>query len=259
MKVAILAGGFGTRLSEETMIRPKPMAEIGGRPILWHIMKIYSHYGFSDFVILGGYRIDFIRDYFMRYRSSRSDFTIDLGTGDVRWLEAQTDNWRVTILDTGLESLTGGRILRARRYLEDSTFCLTYGDGVSDVNIADLLAFHRSRAAWCTLTAVVQPGRFGALELTDNAMSVSGFGEKRAGDGGLINGGFFVCEPQVLDLIDDDLTTWEAEPMSRLIERGKLSSFVHDRYWQNMDTLRDKQVLEATWATGAAPWKVWSD
>lgn len=259
MKVAILAGGFGTRLSEETMIRPKPMAEIGGRPILWHIMKMYAHYGFSDFVVLGGYRIDFIRDYFMRYRASRSDFAIDLGTGEVNWLQAQTENWRVTVLDTGKDSLTGGRIRRARPYLENDTFCLTYGDGVSDVNISDLVAFHKSRDTWCTLTAVVQPGRYGALHLSDNGAAVRGFGEKRAGDGGLINGGFFVCEPEIFDLIDDDLTTWEAEPMDRLIERDKLSSFVHDGYWQSMDTLRDKQVLEAAWATQAAPWKVWSD
>ncbi len=259
MKVAILAGGFGTRLSEETQIRPKPMAEVGGRPILWHIMKIYAHYGMTDFVILGGYKVDFIRDYFLRYRSSRSDFTIDLGSGDIEWLEVRTEDWRVTVLDTGQESLTGGRLLRARRHLEDGTFCLTYGDGVSDVNVAKAIAHHRATNAWCTLTAVVQPGRYGVVQLADEGNSVLGFGEKRAGDGGLINGGFFVCEPEVFDLIDDDRTTWEAEPMARLIERGKLSSYVHEGFWQSMDTLRDKHVLEEAWAGGTPPWKVWND
>lgn len=259
MKVAILAGGFGTRLSEETAIRPKPMAEIGGNPILWHIMKIFAHHGLNDFVVLGGYKVDFIRDYFMRYRSARSDFRIDLGTGEVDWLQARTDDWRVTVLDTGNDSLTGGRIRRARAHLEDGTFCLTYGDGVSDVSIPRLIEFHRARDAWCTLTAVTQPGRYGALHLSDDGGAVRGFREKGNGDGGLINGGFFVCEPEVFDLIDDDLTTWEAEPMERLIQRGKLASYHHDGYWQSMDTLRDKQVLEQIWATGKAPWKVWAD
>lgn len=257
MKVAILAGGFGTRLSEETSIRPKPMAEIGGNPILWHIMKIYSHYGLNDFVILGGYKVDFIRDYFMRFRASRSDFRIDLGTGEVDWLEATTEDWRVTVLDTGIDSLTGGRIKRARRYLEDGPFCLTYGDGVSDINIAKLVEFHKSKDAWCTLSAVTQPGRYGALHLNEDGTEVRGFREKGAVDGGLINGGFFVCEPEIFDLIDTDLTTWEAEPMDRLIEKGKLASYHHDGYWQSMDTLRDKQVLEGIWASGKAPWKVW--
>ncbi|HEY0212990.1 MAG TPA: glucose-1-phosphate cytidylyltransferase [Paenirhodobacter sp.] len=259
MKVAILAGGFGTRLSEETQIRPKPMAEVGGQPILWHIMKTYAHYGLKDFVILGGYKVDFIRDYFLRYRSSRSDFTIDLGSGAVEWVAARGEDWRVTVLDTGKESLTGGRILRARDHLSDDTFCLTYGDGVCDVNIPDTIRHHRETGAWCTLTAVVQPGRYGVLDIEHNTHAVRGFGEKRAGDGGLINGGFFVCEPQVFDLIDDDLTTWEAEPMARLIDRGKLSSYVHDGFWQSMDTLRDKQVLETHWASGTPPWKVWND
>lgn len=259
MKVALLAGGFGTRLSEETAIRPKPMAEIGGNPIMWHIMKIYSHYGLNDFVVLGGYKVDFIRDYFMRYRTSKSDFTIDLGTGHVDWLEAKTENWRVTVLDTGKDSLTGGRIRRARKYLEDDTFCLTYGDGVSDVNIDKLIEFHRAQDALCTLTAVTQPGRYGALHLSDDGTAVKGFREKGAVDGGLINGGFFVCEPGVFDLIDDDLTTWEAEPMDRMVAQGKLASYHHDGYWQSMDTLRDKQVLEGIWEKGNAPWKVWAD
>jgi len=259
MKVAILAGGFGTRLSEETAVRPKPMAEIGGNPIIWHVMKYYSHYGLDDFVVLGGYKVDSIRDYFMRYKASRSDFRIDLGSGEVDWLEARTENWRVTVLDTGKDSLTGGRIRRARRYLEDDTFCLTYGDGVSDVAIPKLIDFHKSSNAWCTLTAVTQPGRYGALHLTEDGSAVCGFREKNAVDGGLINGGFFVCQPDIFDLIDDDLTTWEAEPMQRLVERGKLASFHHSGYWQSMDTLRDKQVLEQVWASGRAPWKVWAD
>ena len=259
MKVAILAGGFGTRLSEETQIKPKPMAEIGGRPILWHIMKIYSHYGLNDFVILGGYKVEYIRDYFMNYRSRLSDFTIDLGTNEIDWVEARTEDWRVTVLDTGAESLTGGRLLRAKKYLEDDTFCLTYGDGVSDVNVRNLIDFHQAQDTWCTLTAVVQPGRYGALQLGEGGKSVHGFGEKREGDGGLINGGFFVCEPEVFGVIDGDLATWEAEPMARMIEQDKLSSFVHDGYWQSMDTLRDKQVLETAWASGSAPWKVWGD
>jgi glucose-1-phosphate cytidylyltransferase len=259
MKVAILAGGFGTRLSEETQIRPKPMAEIGGNPIMWHIMKMYAHYGLNEFVVLGGYKVDFIRDYFLRFKSSRSDFTIDLATGSVEWLEARTENWRVTVLDTGQESMTGGRILRARKYLEGDTFCLTYGDGVSDVNISNLIASHKKQQAWCTLTAVIQPGRYGALNLSDDGTWIKGFREKGEVDGGLINGGFFVCEPQIFDLIDNDLTTWEAEPMARLIERGKLASYQHKGYWQSMDTLRDKHVLEGIWAKGNAPWKVWSD
>ncbi|MFT3691041.1 glucose-1-phosphate cytidylyltransferase [Paenirhodobacter sp.] len=259
MKVAILAGGFGTRLSEETQIRPKPMAEIGGRPILWHIMKIYAHHGLTDFVILGGYKVDFIRDYFLRYRAAHSDFTIDLATGEVEWLEVRTENWRVTVLDTGQESLTGGRLLRARRYLEGGTFCLTYGDGVSDVDIGGAIRSHRAGDAWCTLTAAIQPGRYGVVQIAEDRRTILGFGEKRAGDGGLINGGFFVCEPEVFDLIDGDRTTWEAEPMERLIERGKLACHIHEGFWQSMDTLRDKHVLEAAWASGAAPWKIWRD
>ena len=189
MKVAVLAGGFGTRLSEETQIRPKPMAEIGGNPILWHIMKIYSHFGLNDFVVLGGYKVDLIRDYFMNYKALRNNFAIDLRTDAVTWLEATTENWRVTVLDTGLELLTGGRIKRARKYLENGPFCLTYGDGVSDVNIAKLIEFHKSQKAWCTLTAVIQPGRYGRLHLSHDGTMVKSFREKGAADGGLINGG----------------------------------------------------------------------
>lgn len=259
MKVAILAGGLGTRLSEETMIRPKPMSEIGGKPIMWHIMKIYSHYGLNDFVVLGGYKVEFIRDYFLRYRSSNNDFSIDLATGDINWLSAKTENWRVTILDTGLETLTAGRIKRARHLLGGERFCLTYGDGVSDINIAKLLDFHAGSGGWCTLTAVTQPGRYGALHIADDGHTIKGFREKGITDGGLVNGGFFVCEPEIFDLIDGDHQMWEEQPMARLVERGKLSAYHHTGYWQSMDSLRDKQLLEGIWSKGAAPWKVWND
>jgi glucose-1-phosphate cytidylyltransferase len=256
MKVALLAGGFGTRLSEETSIRPKPMVEIGGQPIMWHIMKMYAHYNMKDFVILGGYKVEYIREYFLRYRSRQCDFTIELKSGNVDWLQAVGEDWRVTVLDTGPDTMTGGRIRRARHLLSDGRFCLTYGDGLSDVNINRLIAKHEATDAWCTLTAVTQPGRYGALRLSEDRTRVRGFREKDATDGGLINGGFFVCEPEMLDLIDGDSTVFEAEPMQRMIERGKLASYPHDGYWQSMDSLRDKQILEAQWAAGA-PWKVW--
>ena len=258
MKVALLAGGFGTRLSEETSIRPKPMVEVGGMPIMWHIMKMYSHYGLKDFVVLGGYKVDFIRDYFYNFRSRRSDFTIDLGTGETSWLQATGEDWRVTVLDTGADSMTGGRIRRARQYLQDEAFCLTYGDGLSDVNIHKLIEAHKKAEGWCTMTAVTQPGRYGALKLDPTLTRVEGFREKGAADGGLINGGFFVCEPEVFDMIDDDATVWEGVPMDRMVERDKLRSYHHEGYWQSMDSLRDKQVLEAQWLKGA-PWKVWSN
>ena len=257
MKVALLAGGFGTRLSEETTIRPKPLVEIGGRPIMWHIMKIYAHYGLKDFVIIGGYKVEMIRQYFMRYRSDSTDFTIDLKTGHVEWLGEMPEDWRVTVIDTGNDTLTGGRLKRARKHLSDGTFCLTYGDGVSDVNIAALIEQHRRLGRWCTLTAVTQPGRYGALRLNKGRSRVDGFREKGLTDGGLINGGYFVCEPEVFDLIDGDDTVWEDKPMTRLIERGQLSAYHHDGYWQSMDSLRDKEVLEKAWRAGA-PWKVWT-
>lgn len=256
MKVVLLAGGFGTRLSEETTIRPKPMVEIGGRPIMWHIMKIYSHYGFKEFVVLGGYKVEYIRDYFLNYRERTCNFSINLKSGQVDWLEMTNEDWQVTVLDTGKDSMTGGRIRRARHLLENESFCLTYGDGLSDVNIHHVIEAHRASGAWCTLTAVVQPGRYGALRLSGDHSTVLGFREKAAGDGGLVNGGYFVCEPQIFDLIDDDRTVFEEEPMQRLINRGKLASFPHKGYWQSMDSLRDKQILEAQWAQGA-PWKVW--
>lgn len=256
--MALLAGGLGTRLSEETTIRPKPMVEIGGRPIMWHIMKIFAHYGLNDFVVLGGYKVEFIRDYFVHYRAKQSDMTIDLKTGAVELLDPVAEDWRVTILDTGIDTMTGGRIRRARHLLDSGRFFLSYGDGVSDVDLRRLVATHEAAGAWCTLTGAVQPGRYGALRLKEDGVAVDGFREKGITDGGLINGGFFVCEPEMLDLLDDDSTVFEQEPMHRLIERGKLACYRHDGYWQNMDTLRDKHLLEAQWANGA-PWKVWAE
>lgn len=258
MKVAIFAGGFGTRLSEETSIRPKPMVEVGGRPILWHIMKMYSAHGFNEFVILGGYKVDYIRNYFLNYRGTRNDFTIDLGSGAVQWLQPSEEDWKVTVLDTGPDSMTGGRLKRARHLLSDGPFCLTYGDGVSDIDIGKLIESHKASKAWCTLTAVTQPGRYGALRLNDGLTQVEAFREKGAADGGLINGGFFVCEPEVFDLIDGDQTTWENEPMDRLTEKGLLGAYHHDGFWQSMDSLRDKMLLEELWTKGA-PWKTWKN
>jgi glucose-1-phosphate cytidylyltransferase len=255
-KVAIFAGGFGTRLSEETAIRPKPMVEVGGRPILWHIMKIYSHYGLKDFVVIGGYKVEVIKDYFLNYRQRQCDFTIDLSSGDLQLHSTCGEDWRVTVLDTGGDTMTGGRLRRAREVIGNETFCLTYGDGVSDVPIDELIRSHREWGGWCTLTAVVQPGRYGALHFAEDGVSIDAFREKGRTDGGLINGGFFVCEPEVFDLIDGDATVWEEEPMERMIAAGKLRSFKHEGYWQSMDSLRDRQVLEAAWATNP-PWKVW--
>jgi glucose-1-phosphate cytidylyltransferase len=258
VKVALLAGGWGTRLSEETVIRPKPLVEIGGRPIMWHIMKTYAHYGLKDFVVIGGYKVEMIREYFMRYQMDTTDFTIDLRTGQVQWLREVSEDWRITVIDTGINTMTGGRLKRAQPLLSDGTFCLTYGDGVSDVDIGKLIETHHRLGRWCTLTAVTQPGRYGALRLDTARSQVKGFREKGAGDGGLVNGGFFVCEPAVFDLIEGDATVWEEEPMGHLIERGQLASYRHTGYWQSMDSLRDKQLLEKTWKEGA-PWKVWSD
>ena len=257
MKVAIFAGGFGTRLSEETAIRPKPMVEVSGKPILWHIMKIYAHYGLTDFVVLGGYKVDFIRNYFLNYTRGTSDFTIDLSTGDLVWQRAHAEPWRVTVLDTGLETMTGGRLKRAREVLGDEPFCLTYGDGVSDVDIQALIAFHKAKGKACTVTAVAPPGRFGVLGLDPAGEEVLAFREKDQEDVGLINGGFFVCEPAVFDTIDDDTTVWEQEPLNRLVAKGELSSYRHRGFWQAMDTLRDRTTLEKMWDKGAAPWKVW--
>ncbi len=257
MKAVILAGGYGTRLSEETTVRPKPMVEVGGRPIIWHIMRTYAKAGFTEFVILAGYKAEFIRNYFANYHLQSSDFTISTKTGEVLWSRphGEIEDWKVTVLDTGLDTMTGGRIKRARDVIGEETFLLTYGDGVTDLNINDLLAHHRKSGNWATLTAVTQPGRFGALGLENNNTRVRAFREKGAADGGLINGGYFVCEPEIYDLVDDDTTVWEEEPIERMVEAGKLGSYHHKGYWQNMDTLRDKHKLEDLWASGNAPWK----
>jgi glucose-1-phosphate cytidylyltransferase len=259
MKVVVLAGGYGTRLSEETSVRPKPMVEVGGMPIIWHIMKIYAHHGLTDFVVCCGYKAEYIKDYFVRFFQNTSDFQVDLSNGEIRMLNRRAEPWKITLLDTGLKTMTGGRIRRARDVIGDESFCLTYGDGVSDVNVTELIDFHRKSDAWATLTAVTQPGRYGALGLSSEDHLVHAFREKAARDGALINGGFFVCEPNVFDLIDGDETVWEEQPLMQLVERGKLAAYRHEGYWQSMDTLRDKMVLEEAWASGNAPWRVWPE
>jgi glucose-1-phosphate cytidylyltransferase len=256
MKVVILAGGYGTRISEETQNRPKPMVEIGGKPILWHIMKLYSHYGLSDFVICLGFKGYVIKEYFANYCLHTSDVTFDLGANQLITHERQTENWRVTLVETGLETMTGGRLKRIARYLDSTEpFCLTYGDGVGDVDIAKLLEFHREHGRHATVTATTAPGRFGALRM--QGTTVEGFQEKPVGDGAWINGGFFVLSPDVLKLIDSDSTVWEREPMERLASSGQLAAYKHPGFWQPMDTMREKNQLEALWESGRAPWKVW--
>lgn len=259
MKVAILAGGFGTRLSEETSVRPKPMVDVGPHPILWHVMKIYAAHGLTDFVILGGYKVDFIRKWLMDLRNTSSDFEIDLATGTVRYLKTNLEPWKITVLDTGLNSMTGGRIKRAKEVLGDETFCLTYGDGVSDVNITDLIAFHKKQGKKATVTATLPAGRFGVLGLSPNGEEVTAFREKDSNDVGLINGGFFVLEPSVFDTIEGDDTVFEQGPLNQLVREGELAAYRHLGFWQAMDTLRDRMVLEQMWNSGKAPWKVWKD
>ncbi len=252
MKVVIFAGGLGTRLSEETGLRPKPMVEIGGKPILHHIMSVFAGHGLTDFVVLGGYKIDVIKDYFLNYYRRSGNFTIDMGTGKVTWADPRAESWKVTIVDTGLDTMTGGRLKRARHLIGDDTFCLTYGDGLADVDIGALIDHHYAVGAMATVTAVQPPGRFGVLTAGENGRAV-GFREKAAADVGLINGGYFVCDKAVFDLIDDDATVWEQEPMARLVAAGQLAIYRHDGFWQSMDTVRDKHVLEAACAEGA-PW-----
>ena len=256
MKVVILAGGAGTRISEETQNRPKPMVEIGGKPILWHIMKLYSHYGVSDFVICLGFKGYMIKEYFANYWLHTSDVTFDLGANQIITHERNTENWRVTLVDTGLETMTGGRLKRVAQYLEkDEPFCMTYGDGVGDVDIAKLVAFHRGHGRKATVTATTAPGRFGALRM--QGTTVEGFQEKPVGDGAWINGGFFVLSPDVLNLINGDSIVWEREPMEKLAASGELAAYKHQGFWQPMDTLREKNQLEALWESGKASWKVW--
>jgi glucose-1-phosphate cytidylyltransferase len=256
VKAVILAGGYGTRISEESAVRPKPMVEIGGRPILWHIMKIYTAYAIRDFIILCGYRGEVIKEYFANYFLNTSDITIDLATNTVETHSSVAEPWRVTLVDTGDETMTGGRIKRAASYLDDETFCLTYGDCVARLDIGELISAHRSFGTMATLTAIQPPGRFGALMLSEGAR-VEAFHEKPEGDGGWVNGGFFVLEPAALDYIEGDSTVWERGPMERLALDGQLAAFKHSGFWQPMDTLRDKMVLEEQWASGTPPWKVW--
>lgn len=257
MKAVILAGGFGTRLSEETGVRPKPMVEIGGRPIIWHIMKIYSAHGVNDFVIAAGYKSHLLKEYFAGYYLRTADVTFDLAENSVTTHAANAEAWRVTVVETGDDTLTGGRIKRLAPYVSDGTFCLTYGDCLARIDVARLVAFHREHGGLATLTAIQPPGRFGALGLHADGVRIESFHEKPSGDGGWVNGGFFVLEPEVLDYIEGDSTVWERDPLERLARHGKLSAYRHEGYWQNMDSLRDKMVLEEQWASGDAPWKVW--
>lgn len=256
MKAVILAGGLGTRLSEETHLRPKPMVEIGGQPVLWHVMKIYAAHGITDFVICAGYKGYMIKEYFQNYFLHGSDVTFDLRSDGVTIHRQSAEPWKVTVVDTGEATMTGGRLLRARRYIGDGTFCLTYGDGVGDVPVGKLVAFHRSHGRKATVTAVQPPGRFGALDIRPGDV-VAGFREKPQGDGSWINGGFFVLEPSVLDVVKDDQSVWEREPLEALAAADELRAFRHAGFWQPMDTLRDKAALEALWASGRAPWKAW--
>lgn len=256
MKAVILAGGLGTRLSEETSTRPKPMVEIGGKPILWHILKMYSHHGINDFIICCGYKGFVIKEYFANYFLHMSDITFDMSANQMHVHNQRAEPWKVTLVDTGDTSMTGGRIKRVSDYLKgEEAFCLTYGDGVSDVNIAETLRYHKSHGKLATLTATYPPGRFGALDLQNG--QVKSFKEKPKGDGAMINGGFFVLSPKVLDLIENDQTVWEQQPLMKLADSGELMSFKHDGFWQPMDTLRDKTYLEELWDSGSAPWKVW--
>jgi len=257
MKVVILAGGFGTRLSEETGVRPKPMVEIGGKPILWHIMKIYSAYGLNDFIICLGYKGYFIKEYFSKYFLHMSDITFDLKSNSMEVHNNGVEPWKVTLIDTGENTMTGGRLKRVGDYIGNETFCFTYGDGVSDVNIKELIGFHRSQMTMATLTAVQPPGRFGVINVTEEHNRIKSFKEKPKGDGSWVNAGFFVLEPEVLNYISDDSSVWEQEPMQKLANEGMLSAYKHYGFWQPMDTLRDKSYLEDIWNSGKAPWKVW--
>lgn len=255
MKAIILAGGLGTRLTEETNSRPKPMVEIGGKPILWHIMKIYSHHGIHDFVICLGYKGYVIKEYFANYFLHMSDVTFDMANNGMEIHQNNAEPWKVTLVDTGEQTMTGGRLRRVRDYLGDEDFCFTYGDGVSDVDISNLIDFHRKQGTLATVTAVQPAGRFGALKM--DGAKISGFQEKPVGDGGWINGGFFVLCPKVIDLIEGDSSVWEKEPLERLACLGQLSAYRHEGFWQPMDTLRDKKHLEELWDAGRAPWRKW--
>jgi len=255
VKAVILAGGMGTRISEETSVRPKPMVEIGGKPILWHIMKIYSAYGINDFIICLGYKGYMIKEYFANYFLHMSDVTFSMAENKMEVHQKNVEPWCVTLLDTGENTMTGGRLRRVKEYLGSDDFCLTYGDGVGDVDITRLIEFHRQRGTLATLTATQPPGRFGALHLDGSRITT--FVEKPGGDGAWINGGFFVLSPRVIEYIEGDHTVWEREPMERLAQKGEMSAYLHKGFWQPMDTLRDKNQLEELWASGKAPWKIW--
>ena len=256
MKVVILAGGLGTRLSEETILKPKPMVEIGGKPILWHIMKIYSSYGYNDFVICLGYKGYVIKEYFANYFLHQSNVTFDVKNNTMQIHDSQAEPWKVTLVDTGINTMTGGRIKRIKDYIDNQPFLLTYGDGVGNINIKNLVNFHQENAKLLTVTAVQPSGRFGALQIETN-QQVSSFLEKPQGDGSWINGGFFVCQPEVIDYLEDDFTTFEKEPLENLAKDSQMMAFKHQGFWKPMDTLRDKHELESMWDSNKAPWKNW--
>lgn len=257
MKVVILAGGLGTRLSEETDLRPKPMIEIGGKPVLWHIMKIYSSFGFNDFIICCGYKGYLIKEYFANYFLHQADVTIDLQKNSLEVHQSNAEPWKITLVDTGLNTMTGGRIKRIQKYIEGA-FLLTYGDGIGDINIKELVDFHKKNNKKVTVTVVQPSGRFGSIQFDSNEeVKVFAFQEKPKGDGGWINGGFFVCEPDVFEYIDDDKTIWERKPLENLSAKGELVAYRHYGFWRPMDTLREKTELEEMWNTGAAKWKIW--
>jgi glucose-1-phosphate cytidylyltransferase len=257
VKVVILAGGYGTRISEESAVRPKPMVEIGGMPIIWHIMKIYSAQGLNDFVICLGYKGHMIKDFFANYALRASDVTFDLHANRITTLSNNVEPWTVTLIDTGDKTMTGGRIKRVGEFVSDETFCLTYGDCLAALHVKALVDFHREQKALATLTAVQPPGRFGVIALGEDETKISTFEEKPRGDGAWISGGFFVLEPKVLDYIEGDDTVWEREPLETLAREGNLAAYKHRAYWQNMDSLRDKIVLESQWDSGSPPWKIW--
>lgn len=258
MKCVILAGGLGTRISEETILKPKPMVEIGGMPILWHVMKIYSYYGINEFIICLGYKGYVIKEYFNNYFLHMSDITFDMANNSMTVHEKHAESWKVTLVDTGDNSMTGGRLKRIKEYVKnEEDFCFTYGDGVGDINIPELIKFHKNHRKLATLTAVVPPSRFGVLSINEQQNVIS-FKEKPREEGGRINGGFFVLSPKVFEYIEDDATTWEAEPLEKLANTSELLAFNHDGFWQPMDTLRDKNRLEELWQSGKAPWKVWA-
>jgi glucose-1-phosphate cytidylyltransferase len=255
MKAVILAGGLGTRISEETHVIPKPMILIGGKPVLWHIMKIYSHYGINDFIICLGYKGYAIKEYFANYFLHTSDVTFNMRTNEMEVHQNHAEPWRVTLVDTGENTMTGGRLKRVQPYVAGETFCFTYGDGLSDVNIDELISFHKEKGRWATVTSVQPPGRFGAIEKQEDR--IVSFKEKPQGDGSWINGGYFILEPQIFDLIEDDATVWEQQPIEGLASRGQLTAYTHNGFWHPMDTLRDKIKLEELWNSNSAPWRTW--